>query len=150
MFLLDKASANIIQKLPIRRSWPLFSRNCFAKTRDPCKPWKEEKPRHLLSLQSMSLKFAALFILIQRNWSNDITGRGAPSKVTPILQQKLPSSGRRGVGGELLLTKQPHSSFKEALNLLFLHNYSQKFYLLRLQENLCNLSWVSSERHCLL
>lgn len=116
----------------------------------------------------MSLKLAALFILIQRNRSNDINGRGSsikPAKVTPVLQQKLPSSGRAGrrgrrggaggreagrelgraeswggragVGGELVPTKQPNSSFKEALDLLFLHKYSQK---LRLPENLCNLS----------
>jgi len=99
VFLLGKASANIIQKLPIRESWPFFSQNCFAKNRDPHKLWKEEKPRRLSSLQSMSLKFAALFILIERNWSNDITGRGSSVKshthiATKVTQKK--KGGGRG------------------------------------------------------
>lgn len=150
MFLTDKASANIIQKLPTRRSWPLFPRNGLAHPRDPGELREAEQPRRLCSPQSMSLKFAALFILIQRNWSNDITGRGSSIKSHTHIATKLTQRWKDGgVGGELVLTKQPHSSFKEALSLLLLHKHRLKLLWLRSQGNLCNLSWASSEKPCL-
>lgn len=78
----------------------------------------------------MSLKFAALFILIQRNWSNDITGRGKlHQKSHPYCNKSYPAAEEGGVEGELALTEQAHLSFKEPLNLLFLHYSSQKLYL---------------------